>query len=235
MKMGFANLASTLCRRQCFARQPDPRQGGKSSPPACRTPPGRESPPPGGVFLAHVDGAAIAGEGAEGVHHGGGHGHGELSVCRAPVRPGYNGSFGASLCAAEKAGPGAGPAPVRSAFGSGAQPLDQIQQVAHVPEIPHIVQPELQAELPFHGGEQVDLLQAVPVLDVVGAGLAGDYQFFVVEIIVETSCTASKCLVSPSSKAPYTCSISIPTPHWLVSCKVRELKHGVPGLVPGGF
>ena len=64
-------------------------------------------------------------------------------------------------------------------------PCNQIQQVADILQAADIRELELDVELLLDGRQQVDLLQAVPVLDVIGAGAAGDLQGVVVKIIAE--------------------------------------------------
>ena len=65
-------------------------------------------------------------------------------------------------------------------------PCNQIQQVADILQAADIRELELDVELLLDGRQQVDLLQAVPVLDVIGAGAAGDLQ----GVVVKISCTA---------------------------------------------
>ena len=68
---------------------------------------------------------------------------------------------------------------------SGGHPFDEGQQVAHILQTAHIFQLKFQAELLFHGGQQVDLLQAVPILNVIGTGLRSDDQLFIVKVVAE--------------------------------------------------
>ena len=64
-------------------------------------------------------------------------------------------------------------------------PCDEIQQIADILQAADIRQLELDVELLLDGGQQVDLLQTVPVLNIVSAGAAVDIKGVIVKIIEE--------------------------------------------------
>ena len=64
-------------------------------------------------------------------------------------------------------------------------PCNEIQQIADILQAADIRQLELDVELLLDSGQQVDLLQAVPILNVISAGGTGDFQGIIVKIIAE--------------------------------------------------
>ena len=62
---------------------------------------------------------------------------------------------------------------------------DYAGHFAHVLHGGYLAHLELHAELPLYGGDEGDMLQAVPVLDVVGGGLGVDTDGAVVKYILE--------------------------------------------------